>query len=153
MDIIGWIDEDIYTRGPILDKNGNELRIGDTVHYKKDAREYTMNGRTRTSPARDIKFVIDGFKNNPMVESIYHARGFEDPTWVTGEGFNTTNFRTGEKSRNAVSPRALVKIESPLVKKSKMDLTFVKPSKRLHATTTETNKTSVFQRLKEIFGV
>jgi hypothetical protein len=149
MDIIGWIDEDIYTRGPILDKNGNELRIGDTVHYKRDAREYEMNGRTRTLPARDIKFVIDGFKNNPMVKSKYHTRGFEDPIWVTGEGFYSTNFRKGDKTRNAVSPRALVKIDT-FVKKTKMDLTFVKPSKRLHVT--ESPKLTIFEKIRQLFG-
>ena len=80
MDLIMGMDEDFYVRGPIRDKNGNELRIGDTVHYKTDARETVMNGRILRKPARDETFVIDGFKNSPLVRSPHHARGFEDPT-------------------------------------------------------------------------
>ena len=146
------MDEEFYINGPILDKNGNELRIGDTVHYKRDASEYEINGRTHRRPARDVKFVIDGFKKSPFVENRHHARGFEDPIWVTGEGFNTPNFRTGrvDSTRNAVSPKALVKINSPLVKKTKMDLTFVKPSKRLHVT--ESSKLTIFEKIRQLFG-
>ena len=145
MDIIGWVDEDVYVMGPVTDKNGNELRIGDTVHYKKDAREYEMDGHVRTSPARDEIFVIDGFIKSPFVKSRHHARGFEDPTWVTG-----STLRTIRGNKNSVSPKALIKVDSPLVKKSKMDLTFVKPSKRLHVGSKPT--LSIFQKIKELFG-
>ena len=122
MDVISWgNDEEIYTRGPVYDKNGEMLMVGDTVHYKTDAREYTIDGCVRTKPAVDKTFVIDGFKNSPHIRSRYHSRGFEDPTWVTG-----VDFTTPRGTKNSVSPRVLVKVGRPLVKKQKPSFTFIK---------------------------
>lgn len=85
----------------VKDKNGTEIKIGDTVHYKRPETSHTMliNGRTKTVTirARDEVFTVTEFVDSP----------FPNPgIWITGPGLDST--RLG--ARNAVSPLAVVKV-------------------------------------------
>lgn len=85
----------------VKDKNGTEIKIGDTVHYKRPETSHTMliNGRTKTVTirARDEVFTVTEFVDSP----------FPNPgIWITGHGLDST--RLG--ARNAVSPLAVVKV-------------------------------------------
>ena len=57
----------------VKDKNGTEIKIGDTVHYYRpeSTHEYDYgDGRTRTGtrPARDVVFTVDEFVDSPFVK-------------------------------------------------------------------------------------
>lgn len=105
----------------VKDKNGTEIRIGDTVHYKRPETTHEFNGRTMTRPARDVIFTVDEFVDSPFVRhGGRDPRMSENTTWISGPGLDFT--RSG--SRNAVSPLAVVKVET-LVKKRMPSLSFV----------------------------
>jgi hypothetical protein len=107
----------------IVDKNGNELKIGDVVHYYRKESTHEFNGRTYTRPARDITFRIDGLVDSPFVKyGGYDSRLEENRLWLTGPELENT--RTG--SRNSVSPLAVVKIVS-LTKHTVGKHKFLKP--------------------------
>lgn len=104
----------------VFDKNGTELKIGDTVHYKTLGRTFELNGKTFTRPAKDIKFTIDGFVDSPFVKhGGYDPRMGENLLWITGE-----EFLTPRGSKNSVSPLAVVKVDT-LVKKKVTSLSFI----------------------------
>ena len=106
----------------VKDKNGTEIKIGDTVHYKRPETSYEMphiNGsrRTRTRPARDEVFTVTEFVDSPFVK---HAKTLphiyripENRIWITGPELDSTIFG----SRNTVSPLAVVKVDT-FVKKA-----------------------------------
>ena len=77
------------------DKNGVELKIGDTVHYYRVGR--TLGNGTNVS-TRDITFVINEFIPNPLPDKKFGKM------WVTGDDFITHGFK------NSVSPLAVVKV-------------------------------------------
>jgi hypothetical protein len=105
----------------VKDKNGTEIRIGDTVHYKRPETTHEFNGRTMTRPARDVIFTVDEFVDSPFVKhGGRDPRLSENRIWISGHGLDFT--RNG--SRNAVSPLAVVKIDT-LVKKKVTSLSFV----------------------------
>lgn len=108
----------------VYDKNGTELKIGDTVHYKIDKRTFEVNGRPITMPAKDITFIIDGFVHSPFVKyGGYDPRMQENLLWITGEEFLT---RGG--SKNSISPLAVVKVCTLVNKKvTSLNFTDVKP--------------------------
>jgi hypothetical protein len=121
----------------VYDKNNRELKIGDTVHYKRaeTTREVDMgNGRTKTMtrPAKDVIFTIDTFLDSPFVKhGGYDPRMNENRIWISGPELDIT--RGG--SRNSVSPLAVVKIDT-MVKKKVSPLNFTKvgdwsPKKKL----------------------
>ena len=97
----------------VKDKNGMEIKLGDTVHYKRPETNYEMNlnnGRTKTvkKPARDIIFTVDEFVDSPFVRhGGYDPRLNENRIWVTGPELDSNIASYG--SRNAVSPLAVVK--------------------------------------------
>jgi hypothetical protein len=103
----------------VRDKNGTEINIGDTVHYKRPekTREVNMgngNTRTMTSPARDVIFTIDSLVDSPFVRHGGHdPRMGENRIWISGPELDTT--RGG--SRNSVSPLAVVKVDTMVRKK------------------------------------
>ena len=92
----------------VKDKNGTEIKIGDTVHYKRPKTNYEMNfnGRPKTvnRPARDVIFTVDEFVDSPFVR---HG-GYENRIWVTGPELDSTRYG----SRNSVSPLAVVKVDT-----------------------------------------
>ena len=98
----------------VKDKNGTEIKIGDTVHYKrpKSTKEYGYgDGRTRTltRPARDVVFTVAEFVDSPFVKHGGHdPRLGENRIWITGPGLDSTRLGT----RNAVSPLAVVKVDT-----------------------------------------
>jgi hypothetical protein len=107
----------------VYDKNNRELKIGDTVHYKRaeTTREVDMgNGRTKTMtrPAKDVIFTIDTFLDSPFVKHRYPILPI---IWISGPELDIT--RGG--SRNSVSPLAVVKIDT-MVKKKVSPLNFTK---------------------------
>ncbi len=118
----------------VYDKNSRELKIGDTVHYKRteSTHEYDYgDGRTvtRTRPARDVIFTIDTFVDSPFVKhGGYDPRMNENRLWISGPELDNT--RSG--SRNSVSPLAVVKIDTLVKKKvSPLSFTEVKPKTNL----------------------
>jgi hypothetical protein len=108
----------------VYDKNGKELNIGDTVHYIKQERTMVFNGKTKVLPGKDIIFTIDGFRESPFVKYDEHDYNRKDPLWVTGPELDVVG-----RTRNSVSPLALVKVET-MVKKKTMKHTFNKPTKK-----------------------
>ena len=95
----------------VKDKNGTEIKIGDTVHYKRPETSHTMliNGRTKTvtRPAKDEVFAVTEFVDSPFVKhGGRDPRMSENRIWVTGPELDSTRFGT----RNAVSPLAVVKV-------------------------------------------
>lgn len=110
----------------VKDKNGTEIKIGDTVHYKRPETRYEMphiNGsrRTKTRPAKDVVFTVTEFVDSPFefVDSPFVKHGGRDPRmsenriWITGPELGST--RTGH--RNSVSPSAVVKVNTFVRKK------------------------------------
>ena len=107
----------------IKDKNGTELKIGDTVHYKRPESTHEFNGRTMTRPARDVIFTIDEFTDSPFVKhGGYDPRMDENRIWISGPGLDFTL----SGSRNAVSPLAVVKVDT-MVRKKTPPFSFIKP--------------------------
>ena len=96
----------------VKDKNGTEIKIGDTAHYKCPSTSYEVTfgyGRikTVTRPARDVIFTVDGFVDSPFIKhGGYDPRLNENRIWVTGLELDSTRYG----SRNAVSPLAVVKV-------------------------------------------
>jgi len=112
------------------DKNGTEIKLGDTVHYYRRAHERELdNGRVIKTKERNITFVINEFVNNPILRhnASGFSRGITDKRWITGSELITGG------SQNSVSPRAVVKV-STMVKKDIGKLVFIKPVKKLHVT-------------------
>ena len=102
----------------VKDKNGTEIKIGDTVHYKRPETSYEMNfnGRTKTvtRPARDEVFTVTEFVDSPFVKHGGHdPRMSENRIWITGPELDSTCLG----SRNTVSPLAVVKVDT-FVKKA-----------------------------------
>jgi hypothetical protein len=141
----------------VYDKNGRELKIGDTVHYKRAETTHDYDygdGRikTMTRPARDIVFTIDGFNYNPFIKHGGHdPRANENRLWITGD-----EFRTLRGTRNSVSPLAVVKIDTMVKKKvTSLDFTKVgawspKDNLNIHDAFTS-DKSSVFQSILNLF--
>lgn len=100
----------------VKDKNGTEIKIGDTVHYYRpeSTHEYDYgDGRTRTGtkPARDVVFTVDEFVDSPFVKHGGHdPRLGENRIWISGPELDSNVHRYG--SRNAVSPLAVVKVDT-----------------------------------------
>ena len=96
----------------VKDKNGTEIKIGDTVHYKRPETNYEMglgNGRTITRPARDVIFTVDDFVDSPFVKHGGHdPRKHENLIWISGPELDSTRYG----SRNSVSPLAVVKVDT-----------------------------------------
>ena len=96
----------------VKDKNGTEIKIGDTVHYKRpeSTHEYDYgDGRTKTVTirARDEVFTVTEFVDSPFVKhGGRDPRMSENRIWITGPGLDST--RLG--ARNSVSPLAVVKV-------------------------------------------
>ena len=96
----------------VKDKNGTEIKIGDTVHYKrpKSTKEYGYgDGRTRTltRPARDVVFTVAEFVDSPFVKHGGHdPRMSENRIWITGPELALSTVG------NAVSPLAVVKVDT-----------------------------------------
>ena len=111
----------------IKDKNGTEIKIGDTVHYKRteSTQEYDYGDgrtRTRTRPARDTIFTIDTLVDSPFVKHGGHdPRMDENRIWISGPELDNTI----SGSRNSVSPLAVVKVDT-MVKKKVTSLNFTK---------------------------
>ena len=103
----------------VKDKNGTEIKIGDTVHYKRPETSMdfvALNGsrRTVTRRARDEVFTVTEFVDSPFVKHGGHdPRMSEYRIWITGPELDST--RLG--SRNTVSPLAVVKVDT-FVKKA-----------------------------------
>lgn len=90
----------------VKDKNGTEIKIGDTVHYKRP--------ETRTRPAKDVVFTVTEFVDSPFVKhGGYDPRKHENLIWISGPELDSTRYG----SRNAVSPLAVVKVDT-FVKKA-----------------------------------
>ena len=111
----------------VYDKNNRELKIGDTVHYKRAeyTREVDMgNGRTKTMtrPAKDVIFTIDTFLDSPFVKHLYPILPI---IWISGPELDIT--RGG--SRNSVSPLAVVKVDT-MVKKKVTPLSFIRVNRK-----------------------
>lgn len=98
----------------VKDKNGTEIKIGDTVHYYRpeSTHEYGYgDGRTRTGtrPARDVVFTVAEFVDSPFVKHGGHdPRLGENRIWISGPELDSTRYG----SRNAVSPLAVVKVDA-----------------------------------------
>tara|TARA_R110002020_G_scaffold73616_3_gene188837 strand:+ start:1097 stop:1453 length:357 start_codon:yes stop_codon:yes gene_type:complete len=110
----------------VKDKNGTEIKIGDTVHYKRpetvfscDMSQYGPDDpdliqRIVTRPARDEVFTVTEFVDSPFVKHGGHdPRMSENRIWITGPELGSTRYG----SRNAVSPLAVVKVDT-FVKKA-----------------------------------
>jgi len=101
----------------VKDKNGTEIKIGDTVHYKRPETNYEIQivkgggTRTMTRPARDKVFTVTEFVDSPFVK--YGHPWSDDRLWITGPELDST--RTGH--RNAISPSAVVKVDTFVRKK------------------------------------
>ncbi len=95
----------------VKDKNGTEIKIGDTVHYKRL--------RTRAYPARDEVFTVTEFVDSPFVKHGKSMYGIMDGIWITGPELGSAYLGTSSplSSRNAVSPLAVVKVDT-FVKKA-----------------------------------
>ena len=147
----------IFVFMKVYDKNGRELKIGDTVHYKRA--ESTMehdygDGRTRTMtrPAKDVIFTIDTFIDSPFVRHGGHdPRMNENRIWISGPELELIR-----GSRNSVSPLAVVKIDTMVKKKvSPLDFTKVgtwspKDNLNVHDAFTM-DKPSVYQSILNLF--
>ena len=111
----------------VKDKNGIEIKIGDTVHYKRPERSYEMNlinGRTKTvnRPAKDIIFTVDDFVNSPFLKYGGHdPRLRENLIWITGPDLPSSC-----GYRNSVSPLAVVKIDT-MVRRRIPSHSFISP--------------------------
>ena len=98
----------------VKDKNGTEIKIGDTVHYKRPETSYEITSgydrtKTRTRPARDVIFTVGEFVEPPFVRhGGRYPRMSENRIWITGPELGST--RLG--SRNVVSPLAVVKVDT-----------------------------------------
>ena len=108
----------------VKDKNGTEIKIGDTVHYKRPETSYEMSqyggdlranySRTVTRPARDEVFTITEFVDSPFVKhGGRDPRMSENKIWITGPELDSTRLGT----KNAVSPLAVVKVDTFVKKK------------------------------------
>ena len=99
----------------VKDKNGTEIKIGDTVHYKRPETRYEMPKRTSTRPAKDVVFTVTEFVDSPFVKHggydpmrLVIGMSSENKIWITGPELGFTIFG----SRNAVSPLAVVKVDT-----------------------------------------
>ena len=137
----------------IVDKNGVEINIGDTVHYKRPEkiREVDMgNGRTRTmtSRAKDVVFTIEELRESPFSKhGGYDPRLEENRMWLAGSEF--------EGGKNSVSPLAVVKVDT-MVKKKVTSLSFTEVDKKPKDTVDvreafTSDKPSVYKSFLNIF--
>jgi hypothetical protein len=86
----------------VKDKNGTEIKIGDTVHYKR----HHVSGRR---PLVDEVFTVTEFVDSPFVKhGGYDPRMSENKIWITGPELDSTRYG----SRNSVSPLAVVKVDT-----------------------------------------
>lgn len=107
----------------VKDKNGTEIKIGDTVHYKRPETSYEMSqygvnvNRNRTitvtRPARDEVFTVTEFVDSPFVKHGGRDPWLRNKIWITGPELDSTRLGT----RNAVSPLAVVKVDTFVRKK------------------------------------
>ena len=108
----------------VKDKNGTELRIGDTVHYCRPEKTHEHdfgNGNIRTIKiqAKDVKFTITKFVDSPFVRQTgaWNSRMLENLLWITGPELDLTG-------KNSVSPLAVVRVDT-IVKKKISSFSFV----------------------------
>ncbi len=107
----------------VKDKNGTEIKIGDTVHFKRPETSYEMphiNGstRTKTRPAMDVVFTVTEFVDSPFVKHGCYSKTLSvinviDRIWITGPELDSTRLGT----KNSVSPLAVVKVDTFVRKK------------------------------------
>ncbi len=112
----------------VKDKNGREIKIGDKVHYKRSESSYGVvleDGRTKTikRPARDVIFTVDDFVSSP-----FFKYGGNDPRlrdslmWITGSDLPSISrdlsYPYSRVIKNSVSPLAVVKIDTSMVKRN-----------------------------------
>ena len=104
----------------VKDKNGREIKIGDKVHYKRSEGSYEVvmeDGRTKTIkiPTRDVIFTVDDFVNSPFFKhGGYDPRLRDNLIWITGSGLPSIS----NTHKNSVSPLAVVKVDTSMVKRN-----------------------------------
>ena len=75
-----------------------------------------INGRTKTvtRPAKDVVFTVTEFVDSPFVKhGGYDPSKHDNLIWISGPELDSTSY----ESRNAVSPSAVVKVDT-FVKKA-----------------------------------
>ena len=83
----------------VKDKNGTEIKIGDTVRFVGRKSLYVERYENAKRPVEDFIFTVDGFVT-PF--------GGGNRIWISGPELDSTRYGT----RDAVSPLAVVKVDT-----------------------------------------
>ena len=92
----------------VKDKNGTEIKIGDTVRFVGRKSLYVERYENAKRPVEDFIFTVDGFVT-PF--------GGGNRIWITGPELESVGYVSGSELAlsmvgNAVSPLAVVKVDT-----------------------------------------